>query len=318
MHKLFKSLLISVAAVFLFAGVSFASTSVRLQTPVSPTNQDTFTLTFVALDTDSSQTVNVDCYKKGPNDATYSVFQSFSLTNGGNTSNCQVTSGIMNQGNGTYSFYVTATGTGSSTSQTVSVDFNNSKPGQPVNYNKTKPDNCTYKIDFRTANDNGKTVRVVLYRSTDQSFSLDSGHQVNSINIGSDTDGSMTDNISPNCGTTYYYAIRAFDAYGNASDPNGDSSTTTTVISPTVTQQQGAIPVSGTATGTGAGTGAVLGQATSSATPSPTGKAGVSPNPIKAGASWIATHKTITLAAIAAIILVIAAGYYLYYKKRKS
>jgi len=39
----------------------------------------------------------------------------------------------------------------------------------------------------------------------------------------------------PNCNTTYYYAIRAFDIYGNGSDVRGDSNTTTNVTTTTTT-----------------------------------------------------------------------------------
>lgn len=308
---------------FAFAGTSFAvtySTSVRLQQPSTPTNKDTFNITFVALDTNPSQVVTVQCQKKGPGDADFVNFGSpITLSNGGNTDNCQTSSGILNQ-NATYQFRVIANGSSNPTSNTVSVDFNNSTPGTPVNYNKEKPDNCTYKISFRTANDSGKTIKVVLYRSTDTNFSVDSGHQVNTLSIGSDTDGSMTDNVSPNCNTTYYYVIRAFDVYGNGSGVVGDSSVTTTTVNPTTTTSgaaQGAIPVGGTGGGQvlGEGTKAaekgVLG--TESAKPSPSvasrPPAKISQNPVAQSANWVFTHKKISL-----LVLVVlgAIAFYLY------
>ncbi len=302
---------------FALAGTSFAATSVRLQQPASPTNQDTFNITFVALDTNSTQTVTVQCQKKGPGDGDFVNFGSlFSLPNGGNTDNCQTSSGILNT-NGTYQFRVIANGSGSQTSNVVSVDFNNSTPGTPVNYNKTKPDNCTYKISFRTANDSGKTVKVVLYRSSETSFSVDSAHQVNTLSIGSDTDGSMTDNVSPNCSTEYFYVIRAFDVYGNGSGVVGDSSVTTTTVIPTTTQVQGAIPVSGQGEGQvlGEGTKAaekeVLG--TESAKPSPSvvsePTAKVSKNPLTQSANWVFTHKKISLLAL---VILGGVAFYLY------
>ncbi len=322
LNKMKTKILLGVFAVFLFAGSSFAATSVRLQQPASPTNRDTFNITFVALDTSPSQPVSVQCYKKGPTDGGFSAFGSvINLNNGGNTDNCQVNSGVINQGNGTYQFYAAVTtGSTTPTSLTVSVDFNNSTPGTPVNYNKTKPDNCTYKIEFRSANDSGKTVRVVLYRSTNTTFSLDSGTQVNSVNIGSDTDGSMTDNVSPNCSTEYFYVIRAFDVYGNGSGVVGDSNVTTTVTTPTTTTPavQGAIPVSG-----GAGGGQVLGEetkaaekgvlGTESAKPSPSvasePSAEAGQNPITQSANWVFTHKKISLLAI---LILGGIGFYLY------
>lgn len=330
MNKILTKILLGVFAVFLFAGSSFAATSIRLQQPGSPTNQDTFNITFVALDTDSTKVITVQCYKNGPSDGV--VFTAFgspiTLSAGGNTNICQVNSGIMNEGNGTYKFYVTATGgsTDPVSTQTtpVSVDFNNSTPDTPTNYNKEKPDNCTYKISFHTANDSGKTVKVVLYRSTDTNFSVDSGHQVNSLNIGSNLDGSMTDNVSPNCDTTFYYAIRAFDAYGNGSGVVGDSNVTTTIINPTTTQQQGAIPVGGqgqggSVLGTGTKAGAekgVLG--TESAKPSPSISSGptakVSQNPIAQYTNWALTHKKTSLLVLFVLGVI---GYYLYRRFKK-
>ena len=325
MNKLFTKLLLGVFAVFLFAGTSFASTSVRLQQPGSPTNQDTFNITFVALDTDSTKAITVQCFKNGPSDgAVFTAFGSaITLSAGGNTNVCQVNSGVMNEGNGTYKFYVTATGGSTdpvSTQATpVSVDFNNSTPGTPVNYNKTKPDDCTYKISFRSANDSGKTVKVVLYRSTDTNFSVDSSHQVNTLSIGSDTDGSMTNNVSPNCSTEYFYVLRAFDVYGNGSGVVGDSNVTTTIVNPTTTTSggaQGAIPVSGGGQGgsvLGAGTKAaekeVLGESTKSPAPSKAPIAKTSQNPVSLGANWVSGHKKISFLAL---LILAGLGFYLY------
>lgn len=316
LNKMLTKILLGVFAVFLFAGTSFAAISIRLQQPATPTNQNTFNITFVALDTDSNP-ITVQCQKKGPSDGSFINFGSLiTLSAGGNTDVCQVNSSIVNT-NGTYQFQTIANG--SVTSNTVSVNFNNSTPDVPTNYSKEKPNACTYKISFRTANDSGKTVKVVLYRSSEVSFNLDSGHQVNSLNIGSDTDGSMTDNISPNCDTNYYYVIRAFDTYGNASGAVGDSNTTTTIINPTTTQTQGAIPVGGTGgsvlgTGTGtSGTKEVLG--TQSAKPTTAEeKSSIGQNPVASATNWISTHKKISLLVF---ILLGAIAYYLYRRYKK-
>lgn len=324
MNKLFTKILLGFFTVFLFAGSSFAATSVRLQQPQSPTNHDSFNITFVALDTDSTQTVTVQCQKAGPSDGgVFSNFGSlFSLPNGGNTDNCQVGGGLLNQ-NGTYKFRAVANGTGSQTSNEVSVDFNNSTPGTPVNYSKTKPDNCTYKISFRSADDSGKTVKVVLYRSSDTNFSVDSAHQVNELSIGSNTDGSMTDNVSPNCSTEYFYVIRAFDIYGNGSGVVGDSSVTTTVVNPTTTQTQGAIPVGGTTGGSVLGAEEeaqkeVLGTESAEEKPaSPTSTEQgqkVDQNPVANATNWVLTHKKISLLTL---LVLGAIAYYLYRRYKK-
>lgn len=318
LNKMFTKILLGFFAVFLFTGTSFAATSVRLQQPGSPTNQNTFNITFVALDTENSA-VSVQCFKKGPSDGSFVAFGSaISLSAGGNTDVCQVNSGIVNT-NGTYQFQVTAAGSGSVTSNTVSVDYNNSTPGTPVSFSKNNLDGCNYKISFRTAPDSGKTVKVVLYRSPNSNFDVNSGSQVDSVNIGSDTDGSFNNNV-PDCTKTYYFAIRAFDAYGNGSGVVGDSSTVTTTTTTTVTTTapagQGAIPVGGAGGGqvlgesTGAAEKGVLGEATKSAekkvTPSPTFK----PNPAVASANWVVTHKKISL--LIAVLVLAGIGFYLY------
>lgn len=302
---------------FAFAGTSFAATSVRLQSPAAQTNQNTLSLTFVALDTDSTKTVNVDCWKKGPSDGSFSIFQSFSLPNGGNTDACNAG---FNQGNGTYSFYVTAAGSTSPTSSTVSTDFNNSFPGTPTGYRKEKINSCTYKISFRTANNTtGETSSVALYRSSDSNFPLDDAHRVNTLSIGSDTDGSITNDISPNCSTNeYFYAIRAFDAYGRASGATGDSSTITIEASPAPSQAQGAIPATEGES--------VLGSKTTSDDEKEAAKKEVlgtedtttgqtAPDSLKTGPiDWVMGHKKISLTLLAFIL----AGGYLAFRYRKN
>ena len=236
------------AAVLLFAGVSFASTSVRLEQPKSPTNQNNFNLVFVALNTDNSP-ITVKCFKEAPGEASFSQFGSdITLSDGGNTDNCPVDSSVVST-NGTYAFYVTANGTPSST---VTVDYNTSGPGTPSNYSKDHPTSCQYKISFRTADDGGKTSKVELYRSVNTSFNADSGTRVQSMGIGSNTDSSFTDNV-PDCNQTYYYAIRAFDSAGNGSGLVGDSETQTTVINPTGTPSNGSGSTSNTSANSSAG-----------------------------------------------------------------
>jgi hypothetical protein len=318
--KLIAKLLPLFILFFVFAGNAFAATSIRLQQPQAQTYKDTFDITFVALDTNNSA-INVQCYKKGPSDGSFVAFGSvINLAASGNTNVCQVNSSVITT-DGIYQFKAVANGVDSNT---VSVDRNGSiMPGAPTNYNKTKPDNCIYKIEFRTANDSGKTIKVVLYRSTETNFSVDSSHQVNSTNISSDTQGSMTDNVSPNCNTEYFYVIRAFDVYGNGSSVGGDSNVTTTIVNPTTTssQAQGAINLGNTGESVlGAETKtpekSVLG--TESAKPSPS----VSPeptttvgqNPIAATTNWVLTHKKISLLTL---ILLGGIGFYIYRKKQK-
>ncbi len=222
--------------------------SIRLEQPKSPTNQDTFPLIFVVLDTSPApQPITVSCYKKGPDNADFSKFGSdIAISAGGNTSNCPVDSSVINK-EGTYQFYATASSNGVSvTSESegiITVDYKTTGPGTPSEYRKEKS-GCDYKISFKTSDDGGKTTQVRIYRSENTSFSTDDGTRVGIVNIGSNQNGSWQ-GAAPDCGKNYYFAIRAFDAAGNGSGVVGDSEThvTVTTITKTVSSGETAAPI---------------------------------------------------------------------------
>lgn len=319
-------LLLLLTLFFAFAGTSFAAStdvSIRLSQPKSPTNKDSFNITFVTLDT-QNRAITVKCLKKGPSDGPFSQFGSdISVSPGGNTGNCSVNSSIVNT-QGTYQFEAQAfAGADSAISPIVSVDFNTSGPGAPTNFSKDRPTSCQYKIKFRTADDGGKTVKARLYRADSTSSDPTSTSEVAAVNIGSNTDGEFTDTV-PDCTKNYYYAVRAFDSAGNASGVVGDSINIGTTTTTTTAQQQGAIPVGGTGggqvlgTGTEAGkTGEALGEATKSAKPStaPSKPSEVAQKPVATSANWVLTHKKISLLVL---LLLSGVGYYLYRRFRKS
>lgn len=313
MIKKITAIFAGLVATLLFAGVSFAATSVRLEQPKSPTNQNNFTLTFVALDTQGNA-ITAKCFKQGPSDAGFVQFGSdITLSSGGNTDNCQIDSSILST-NGTYTFKVQANGMDSNT---VTVDYNTSGPGTPTNYSKDHPTSCQYKISFRTADDGGKTVKVEVYRSINTSFNADSGTRVQSIGIGSNTDGSFTDNV-PDCNQTYYYAVRAFDSAGNGSGLVGDSETQTTVINPTGTpgSSNGSTGTTGSQTANGAipvvTSGVTPGEPTGTqTTPEPTtGEKGV------LGAKTSPTDTLIKYGGWAAIILGLLAAAFFFLRRQ--
>lgn len=216
--------------VFLFAGkiYAFQNLSIRIGQPKTPTNQSSFELVFVTLDT-KGRTITVKCFKKGPNDSSFSQFGSdIAIQAGGDTQTCHADSSILNT-RGTYQFFASAAADSEiATSQTNTVDFNNSdSPGAPTEFSKNKITSCEYKISYKTSDDGGKTVKVELYRSDNQQFSADSGTRVGSRSIGSNTADSFNDIVS-DCGKTYYHAIRAFDKFGNGSGLAGEASVTIT------------------------------------------------------------------------------------------
>lgn len=338
MFRLIKKTFLTVLFVLLFAGFGFplagnifaapTDLSVRLEKPKSPTNQNNFNLVFVALDI-QGRPVTVKCFKKSPSDGVFVQFGGdIVLDAGGNTGNCSVGSANLNS-SGLYDFRVeAAAGSDTATSETYTVDFNIGGPGNPINFSKEKINSCQYKISYKTADDGGKTVKVELYRSENQTFTADSGTLVEFHGVGSNVSDSFTNSI-PDCGKSYYYAIRAFDTYGNGSALIGDSSvvniksstgSTTTLASSPVT---GAIPVGAGGTGS---QGQVLGEETKDeeikkpdATPSGGVKAEetqeeVTPTPKPEGK--ILSTKNILIAL--GILIIAGVSYYFYNRSRKG
>ncbi|OGH16649.1 MAG: hypothetical protein A3C30_04445 [Candidatus Levybacteria bacterium RIFCSPHIGHO2_02_FULL_40_18] len=256
MFKILSKLLLSAVFVLLFIAKADAAVSIRLDQPKSPTNQNNFKMTFVTLDTESDPVI-VKCFKKGPSDGGFSQFGGdVAIAAGGNAGSCGSVSSFVSA-EGTYQFYAEATGgSDTATSPTISVDYKTTGPGTPTNFSKDKSA-CVYKIKFKTADDSGKTIKVVLYRT--DSSSSEAG-EVDSISIGSNTEGQF-ENTIPDCNKEYFYAVRAFDAASNSSGLVGDSMSVTTTstattggVAPTQTTG-GAIPV-------GQGQGQVLGEKT--------------------------------------------------------
>lgn len=246
--------------------------SVRVGQPKTPTNQNYFKLTFVALDTRNDRNITVKCFKKGPSDSGYSQFDvNKIMIPGGNTDYCDVSSGLLNS-TGSYSFYVTAEASSTViTSSTVSVVYNTTGPSTPVSYSKDKINNCDYKIKFKTADDS-KTIKVQLFRSETQSISIGSGSLVATLNIAPNTEGEIT-NSTPICGKEYFYALRSVDSSDNVSGTVGDSYTTTTTSTSETVSGAGTIAGTGAIAVSGATSAVALQEGADANTNSATGSA---------------------------------------------
>lgn len=322
MNKLMFKLL-SLIFVFMFVlagGVFAADLSVKIETPKTPTRENNLKIGFVALDI-QGRPVTVKCLKKAPTEAGFTQFGSdFALAGGGNSGDCEVTSSVI-ASQGTYEFKVSAqAGAESVESPVVSVTYQTDAPSTPSSFSKEQVSSCEYKIKFKTADD-GKTSKVKIYRSDQTSFTADSGTEVGTVNIGPNLEGSFT-NVVPDCGKTYYFAIRAFDDAGNASGITGDSLVTveTVTVSPSpVAGVAGAIPVASSLLGQGeilgvggkeaTSEGEILGEGTPSSQP------GAGPSEAVTPGRKLFTLKNILLASL--VIIILAGGYY-YLRSKKQ
>jgi hypothetical protein len=229
---------------------------IRLNEPDSPTNEK-FNLNFVALDLQNNVITAQCLYTKSSANPDI-VFNTVTLKAGGNSGTCTA-SGILNSDD-TYYFKVRASSSsGVSESNTVKVVYDNDGPDKPKSLDVEKKDDCRYEIKFKTADDN-QTSYVEVYRSEDKEFTIDEDTRIKIINIGPNERDDFIDTLNGSeCKEgDYYYAIRAFDSSGNASDFRVQELTTIRYEDSEETQrdeeEQGAIPVEGVSTGVGIGT----------------------------------------------------------------
>ncbi|MFW5703303.1 MAG: hypothetical protein ACOCXQ_00520 [Patescibacteria group bacterium] len=235
--------------------VHASDVAVRVERPVSPTNNANFNIGFVALDR-QGRSITATCMVQTPGSAGYTSFATYSLKAGGDSGNCPVSSSIISDP-GTYQFQVVTTaGAQTDYSEVVTVDYRKvDAPGTPTAYNKKKED-CSYRISFKTAKDDGRTSRVEIYRSRSTSFTAEDATRVEVISAGSDEDVSVLNSV-PDCGDTYYYAARAFNEFNDGSgivadrevrviggtSTGGGSGDAGAVTAGTTTAVAGAIPV---------------------------------------------------------------------------
>ena len=230
-----------------------AVTSVRVGQPYntsatygmeSATNQTTFKIDFTVLNTEG-KSVTTQCQQQKNSEAWVDITTQYTVKAGGNSGYCEAKN-LTN--NDYYDFRVRVSGDGPdiySSSNRVSLSLD--EPGVPINYGKSKGNYCEDVIKFKTADD-GKTVRVDVYRSTDaENFTVKPDTRVTQISIVPNQEYTLTTS-KPDCEKTYYYAIRAFDAVGNASKVVGDVEITTIVIESeagtTTSVALGALPAS--------------------------------------------------------------------------
>lgn len=262
-YKLRKSLhsLILIFVLFaVFGGTALAASpnlTVRLFEPETPILTSSVDLNFVALDINNRE-IKVECYKKGPVDAGFTKFgPDINLIPGGNSDICVADSSVLSD-EGSYDFYVVATADlESATSSTVTFSYDSNLPGKPKYIEKSKNTSCSYDIKFKTAADGGETDHAEVYRSDEKEFDVNDSNKIGTYVVGSDSVVEFED-TKPNCGKTYYYAVRAFDNAGNASSVRTEVIEKTETTTKTVTDEGTQVTTEGVSGGAGgAGGGAI-------------------------------------------------------------
>ena len=226
-----------------------AITSVRVAQPYNSsaeldqdtiTNQDEFRIDFVVLNTEGLS-LDAQCQQQEDGGAWTDIDTFYTVKAGGNSGYCEAKD-LANSSQ--YAFRV-LTSDGEE-GQSVKVGLETDRPKKPVSYEKHEISSCKYEIKFKTADD-GRTSKVEVYRSDDNvSFTAKASSRIKTISIGSDEKHSF-ETTRPDCDKDYYYAIRAFDQYGNASDLVGDREIKTVIVEGTEAEETtGALAVTET------------------------------------------------------------------------
>ncbi len=249
LKKSLSAIFLIVLAGSLFVGgkvyAAFPNLSVKLFEPEAINTSATLNLNFVALDILNTP-ITVKCFKKAPSDVSFVQYGAdIVLAAGGNSGVCVADASILPD-DGSYDFYVSATANSETVdSSLVTVVYDSDLPGKPKYIEKNKKSSCVYEIEFRTADDGGDTDKVEVYRSDEKEFDANASTRIETITVDSDTKITF-DDTKPDCGKTYYYAVRAFDDAGNASSVRTEvieetkTSTKTTTGEETVTTTEGA------------------------------------------------------------------------------
>ena len=221
---------IFVLSVFAVSGSVYASSSsIRIEEPESPATQ-AFQISYTALNIENKD-VSVACYGKKPGSSSYEVIGSGkNLGPGGGSNECNISESFLDK-DGAYSFKAIATisGEGNLESDEVAVVYDATGPNRPKYIEKDKQGSCRYEITFRTAK-NGDTDYVEIYRGFDREFDVDGDTRIKTISIGPDEKESFDDELYSECGDKPYYAIRAFDEFGNPSNVTAEEIVETELI----------------------------------------------------------------------------------------
>jgi hypothetical protein len=167
----------------------------------------------------TGRNIDVTCYKKSPSDANYVAFQTVSLISGGTSATCSVTKSNVLTSDGLYHFKVQVVADTDNAEATTSVTYDGTNPKKPTKLDIDKKSSCEYRVKLKTADDGGQTSYVEIYRDDSTSFTVDSSTLIKTVTIGSNTEYDYTNNLAGGeCAKTQYYAVRAFDIAGNASE----------------------------------------------------------------------------------------------------
>lgn len=197
----------------------------------------------------------------------------------------------------------------------TSTTVDSGQPSPPQDFHQEKTGGNTYKITWHNP-DADDLAWVYIYRSDESEFTADDGTKIASVAVTKNTNSEYIDTV-PDSSKTYYYALRAVDSAGNASDLVGGSVIIAQAApAGTVVTGEGAVAgqvptaVSGEGAGggaPGAGAGTILGveepEATEAASPSPLPQVSPMPSALGETLAKLAWYHWLALAATGSFLI---------------
>jgi len=212
MKKIIKIIFAFCLFSFAFTGKVLAGDlSIILNEPPSMENTTDFQLFYTAIETDQLP-VKVNLYIQKDGDSWRQTIDKDKTDYAGKF---QLRGEDFYYGEGKYNFYAHVDSSSGLDSNTVSLTLDTTAPGKVSDYHKERISDTNYRLYFKCPTDTDFE-KVYIYRSKDTSFTADAGTRVSEI--GCAPGESKTTDIGGDVNVDYYFALRALDHAGNASE----------------------------------------------------------------------------------------------------
>ncbi|MBU1931770.1 DUF11 domain-containing protein [Patescibacteria group bacterium] len=111
----------------------------------------------------------------------------------------------------------------------TSTTIDTTSPPPPEQYNRYREGEQAYRITWYNP-DSDDLDQVYIYRGDSHEYDLNPSSRVAAINVTKNSQSEWLNDPVPDKTKEYFYALRSVDKAGNASDPIGDTWTTTTTV----------------------------------------------------------------------------------------
>lgn len=301
-NKIISSILLSILALFVFAGSALAfEPKISITKLPGDMNNSDVKISYSALTSDPASIQVQFSIQKGGD-----PFTNFGPVLTGASGQVDL-NGQMGESGKVYT--VKAIIIGTEASDTTSTSFDQTNPSAPTEYSKERTSSTSYKISWKNS-DSSDFSKTYVYRSKEANFTADNAHKI--VEVGGGPSDTQTWNDSGlEADVNYYYALRTVDKAKNSSSLvyDGESVVVPGVLGAStvntgVTTKKISLPKED---------GQVL-----SATTTPTPEPSVLSKTVEGAKSFVATNGRKMALVGAAILGLLALGAFLFFQKKNK